>query len=246
MTADLQSRPDSRGYSGSAGAVAFLGLQRQAMVEAHAGSGREPSRANRPAGETEQVRTARGTRARSSDLEGARRLDEVLDRLNPTDRALYDLGCSVLAVLSEPQTAESFLSSDIGPTLYAHLAQRYGHMPPPPTRAGRKLAAWQERLAKKLLSADLAEDVSLDGVAHACGLSANRFIQAFRNTTGLTPFAWLRAVRVGRARELLCESSLSLAQITYDCGFADQAHFTRAFAAVVGVTPGAWRRAHRA
>jgi AraC family transcriptional regulator len=101
-------------------------------------------------------------------------------------------------------------------------------------------------LAKSTLTADLTEDLSLEAVAGACRLSPNRFGRAFRNTTGLTPFAWARAVRIGRARELLCESSLLLAQITDDCGFADQAHFTQKFSALVGVTRGAWRRAHRA
>ena len=41
-------------------------------------------------------------------------------------------------------------------------------------------------------------------------------------------------------------SPLALAQIAYECGFADQSHFTRVFTAAVGATPGAWRRARRA
>lgn len=243
MIANLQSQAEHRGQTGFAGNASAQGLKRGMLAEMHSGLGCEPNTPRRFDGETTRALGKRSTR--TPDPEGARRADELLARLDPAD-FLYDLGRSVLAVLSEPQTANLFLSSDIAPTLYAHLVQRFGHMPPPPTRAGRGLAAWQERTAKKLLAADLTEAVYLDPIAKACGLSPNRFIKAFRATTGLTPFAWLRAVRVGRARELLCESSLSLAQITYDCGFSDQAHFTRSFTALVGVTPGAWRRAHRA
>jgi AraC-like DNA-binding protein len=74
----------------------------------------------------------------------------------------------------------------------------------------------------------------------------SRFVRLFRMTTGMPPYRWVRAFRLEQAKELLFNSSLSLAQIAYDCGFADQSHFTRAFAAATGTTPGAWRRARRA
>ncbi len=180
------------------------------------------------------------------DLEGTRRIDHLLVRLDTSQSAMHQLGCALLAALRNPQTADLLLSSDAAPALYDRLAQRYGHLPSPPTRAGRRLAPWQEHLAKKLLTADLSEELSVSVVADRCGLSPNRFAQAFRNSTGLSPSKWLRAARVGRAKDLLQESSLSLTQITYECGFADQAQFTKVFAAVVGVTPGAWRRSRRA
>ncbi len=81
--------------------------------------------------------------------------------------------------------------------------------------------------------------------AAACGLPLGRFARAFRETVGMPPYRWLRGFRVERAKELLLASKLALAQIAYDCGFADQSHFTRVFTQVVGTTPGAWRRARR-
>ncbi len=182
----------------------------------------------------------------ANDPEGACRIDQLLVRLDTSHSAMHQLGRALLTALRNPQTADLLLSGDIAPAIYDRLAQRYGHLPTPPTRAGTKLALWQERLAKKLLADDLSETVSVPAVAERCGLSLARFLQAFRNTTGLSPCKWLRAVRVGRAKELLSETSLSLTQITYECGFYDQAQFTRVFAAQVGVPPGAWRRSRRA
>jgi AraC-like DNA-binding protein len=110
--------------------------------------------------------------------------------------------------------------------------------------AGR-LTPSQEHKAKALLSGDLTREPSIPAVAIACGLPPGRFVRAFRLTTGVPPHRWLRQFRVSRAQDLLFGSRLSLAQIAYDCGFADQSHFTRVFATAVGVTPGAWRRLRR-
>jgi AraC-like DNA-binding protein len=109
-------------------------------------------------------------------------------------------------------------------------------------KSGVRLTNRQEQTAKENLVAHLTQELSITGIAEACGMSTRRFVRAFRHTTGITPHRWLRAVRIERAKELLRNSSFSLAQIAHDCGFADQSHFTRVFRAGVGITPGAWRR----
>jgi AraC family transcriptional regulator len=107
------------------------------------------------------------------------------------------------------------------------------------------LTASQEQKAKEQLVADLRSPPSIVAVADACGFPVRRFLRAFRKATGMPPHRWLRAFRVERAKALLQRSPLPLAQVAYDCGFADQSHLTRVFAAAVGTTPGAWRLAHR-
>jgi AraC-like DNA-binding protein len=41
----------------------------------------------------------------------------------------------------------------------------------------------------------------------------------------------------------MLQSTLPLAQIASDCGFSDQAHFSRQFLQLTGESPGSWRRA---
>jgi AraC family transcriptional regulator len=55
--------------------------------------------------------------------------------------------------------------------------------------------------------------------------------------TGFSPHQYVREERVSRARLLLAEHRLSLAEIADELGFSDQSHFTRTFRAVAGVTP---------
>ena len=94
------------------------------------------------------------------------------------------------------------------------------------------------------MSESLNEDIPLRRLANECGLSVRHFARAFRQSTGYSPHRWLLKHRVYHARELLSNRALSLPDVAFSCGFADQSHFTRVFSAMIGVSPGAWRRAN--
>jgi AraC-like DNA-binding protein len=110
----------------------------------------------------------------------------------------------------------------------------------PVTRGG--LAPWQLRRAKQILISRLDEPISLAELARACKLSPGHFARAFRQTAGQPPHRWLMEQRIEKAKQLLVDTTLSLAQIAQNCGFADQSHFTRVFAQLVQSSPGQWRR----
>jgi AraC family transcriptional regulator len=105
------------------------------------------------------------------------------------------------------------------------------------------LAPWQIRRVTEYLSAHLADDVQLHTVCDLVKLSRSYFSRAFKISTGLAPHQWLLQARIAKAKQLLLESSLPLAQIAVDIGFADQAHFTRTFGRATGQSPRAWQRA---
>jgi AraC family transcriptional regulator len=104
------------------------------------------------------------------------------------------------------------------------------------------LAPWQERLAKQRLSSGIQRTVQIADIAGSCRLSKGHFVTAFTNTVGLSPYRWFTECRVGRAKQMLANSSLTLVEIALDCGFSDQSHFTKAFRRIAGTTPGVWRR----
>jgi AraC family transcriptional regulator len=113
---------------------------------------------------------------------------------------------------------------------------------PPAARAIGGLSGWRLRRAIDFMAEHAAEDLALDDLAASVDLSAKHFARAFRQSTGIPPHRWLIERRIDRAKAMLVEGDLSLAEIALACGFADQSHFTAAFRKSVGATPGGFRR----
>ena len=120
--------------------------------------------------------------------------------------------------------------------LAALLFRRYGRPPGPPAPECREEVA----AACAFLEANYRERVSLDGLCRHVGLSKAALLRAFARWKGITPYRYLEAVRVNRARELL-GLGVAPAQAAAETGFADQSHFTRYFTRFSGLTPGAYR-----
>lgn len=94
-------------------------------------------------------------------------------------------------------------------------------------------------LLQAMRLAVLGGEWQVAGVARRCGVSRERLHQVTTRRLGLAPSDYLRTLRLHRAKELL-EINPSLAHIAAECGFADQAHFTRWFRKAFGYTPGDW------
>ena len=83
-------------------------------------------------------------------------------------------------------------------------------------------------------------------MAQAAGLSVSRLHALFQAELDTSPHAWLRDVRLARARTWLAETTAPIAGIALAAGFSDQSALTRALRDATGMTPGAYRRASRA
>lgn len=105
-------------------------------------------------------------------------------------------------------------------------------------------APWQMRRVNELVESDLSGDLRLNRLASECGLSASYFCRCFRITFGTSVHRFVVSKRVERARRLLLQSNLPLAEIALEAGFSDQAVFSRTFGAVVGTPPARWRTEH--
>jgi AraC-like DNA-binding protein len=96
------------------------------------------------------------------------------------------------------------------------------------------------RRARDYLTEHYATDLGLEELAAVAGLSRAHLIRAFRKEFHITPHAFLTDIRIRAARRRLQAGELP-AEVALECGFADQAHFTRHFKARTGLTPGQYR-----
>ena len=138
---------------------------------------------------------------------------------------------SVIELLN--RTAELLLTKARG------LAQKYRHHHDIP----RSLAPWQARRITAHINANLETALRVEDLARIARLSESYFARAFCGSFGCPPHRFVTLCRLERAKELMLEPDVSLRQIATDCGFADQAHFSRIFLRFVGVSPARWRRA---
>jgi len=88
--------------------------------------------------------------------------------------------------------------------------------------------------------AHCAEAFTIEDLARVAGITPRHLIRSFRKATGLPPHAYLRQLRVERARGMLREDT-PLAEVALAAGFADQSHLTRVFRQLTGTTPGRYR-----
>ncbi|PLP61364.1 AraC family transcriptional regulator [Mesorhizobium loti] len=79
-------------------------------------------------------------------------------------------------------------------------------------------------------------------LANAVGLSRFHFWRAFKQSTGMTPYAYMAKRRLEKASVMLRTTTLSATEIAMACHFATPSHFTTVFKRDFGITPTEFRR----
>lgn len=183
-----------------------------------------------------------------AEEEGVPAIDDLKYELGDCGKhdAVLRLGNALLPAFEQPNQANRLFVDHVCMALCAHVICAFGgYERGQLSHARGGLSPRQERIAKEIMHSNLDGEVPLEELARACGLSIGHFARAFRNTTGLPPHRWLLQRRLEKAKQEMCNTDASLADIALECGFADQSHFTRVFARAFGSSPGAWRRQHR-
>ncbi len=172
----------------------------------------------------------------------APRVEQLVWPQGAFDPIVHHLGQTLLSSLERPHHAPKIFLDHVLQAMNCHFVCSYGSMriSTQPFRGG--LSSLQMRRATEMLEANLDGDIALQQVAEACELSVSHFARAFKTTFRRPPYRWLIERRVDRARDLMANSRLPLADIAIQCGFADQSALNRSFKRIHGVAPGLWRR----
>jgi len=98
------------------------------------------------------------------------------------------------------------------------------------------------REAKKYIQDNFRNPLTLEEVSSYIGFNATYFSSLFKKDTGHNFLEYLSEIRIGKAKDLLKETNLSIANICEQVGYCDVKHFTKTFAKYTGLKPNEYRK----
>lgn len=93
----------------------------------------------------------------------------------------------------------------------------------------------------RFLETHMHEKLGVGALAAMVCLSVSHFHELFREITGVSPHQYVIQARLKRARHLLLETRLSLAEVSLQVGFSSQSAMTSAFRKHLQMTPASLR-----
>jgi transcriptional regulator GlxA family with amidase domain len=149
--------------------------------------------------------------------------------------------------------ALALVEEDLGPAIAREIARQLvlflrrpggqsqfsSHLAVEPAQRAslRELQGW--------IADHLAEDLSVPALAARAHMSPRNFARAFRREAGLTPAAYVEAVRLEHARMALERSDEPIDGVARRCGFGSVETMRRAFRRRLRVAPGDYRTRFR-
>ena len=172
---------------------------------------------------------------------------EIPSSIAECDKALQSLIDASAYAVEDESLGSSMFADYLSRTIAAQLIRTYSRS---------KLRGVGRNFGNIALSSTLAEAVdymvanidatiNLSDLAQATNRSPSHVARMFRTELGMPPHRYLISLRVEKAGRLLEKTSMSIAEIAYECGFAHQEHLTRLFRRHCNTTPAAYRRSKR-
>lgn len=105
--------------------------------------------------------------------------------------------------------------------------------------AGARVGVRNERLARavEILESELDEPLRTQDVADRVGLSPRQLERLFGRHLNCSPKKYRMEMRLGRARELLRQTDMTVINVALACGFTSPSHFSKCYRARFGETP---------
>jgi AraC family transcriptional regulator len=168
---------------------------------------------------------------------------ELLDNFGTRDVHLESLATRLLAELKVEGFASSIYVQSLANELAVHLLRHYSTAKKVTEPMVVSLPQYKLRRAMEYINDSLREDLTLERISDELAMSPYRFARGFKQAAGLTPHRYVIQCRMERAKSLLRETELSITEIAYDIGYANQSHFSVVFHRFTGQTPRSYRSA---
>jgi AraC family transcriptional regulator len=192
-----------------------------------------------------QLYLPRTTLERVADEANTATSTDLLERTAHSDPVTSRLLLSAADVLEGSEALDALFRQQLTDLLATRLLAAHTGLPTTIRPVTGGLAPKTLLRAIERLRSDSDADVSLAALASDAGLSRFHFCRAFKESTGLSPHAWLRQHRLEQAMNMLRDTDASIVSVAAALGYASQTAFAAAFRKLTGETPSDWRRRMR-
>ncbi|MBD5082747.1 MAG: helix-turn-helix transcriptional regulator [Clostridiales bacterium] len=96
--------------------------------------------------------------------------------------------------------------------------------------------------SKAFILSNYDKNISVNDIAYKALMSASFFSKVFKETTGFSPYDYLLAVRLDKAKELLQQTDDSVQNIAFKTGFNSTSNFIYFFKKQTGISPLKFRK----
>ncbi len=162
---------------------------------------------------------------------------ELHPRYKFSDGLLKQLATSLLAEFEQDGPADRIYAETLSQTLITHILKKHSVWKTTPPTQTFKLQPWKLNRIIEYINDNLEGDITLESIARTADLSPTYFAALFKRSTGLAPHQFVMSRRIEKAKELLSNTRISIADIAVQAGFSDQSHMTRLIRRHVGLTP---------
>lgn len=91
------------------------------------------------------------------------------------------------------------------------------------------------------INTGFASDVTLSGIAEEAGITPQYLSALFAKEVGTSFVAYLRAIRINKAKQLLKDGNKKINDIAFEVGYDDPQYFCRVFKIATGISPKSYR-----
>ena len=152
----------------------------------------------------------------------------MLDDITHTQPGFYRV-VKLLSILYELSVAEG--SHELSSTSFAHS----------------RISSDSRRVQKveEYIDNNYSSEIRLQTLSDMVGMTPTAFSRFFKLRTGKTISDYIIDIRLGVASRKLVDSTMSVAEICYDCGFNNVSNFNRIFKRKKGCSPKLFRENYR-
>lgn len=166
---------------------------------------------------------------------------ELIDRFAIRDPLLEQLALTFSAEVERGEHRDRLYFESVQTLLAVHLLRHHCTVKFTNSPKLGKLSPSKLQQILDYIQDNLDRDIGLADLAKVVQMSSHHFGKIFKQSTRVSPHQYVLQCRIDRAKKLLDNPQLTLADISQSVGFCDQSHFTNVFRRYTSMTPRQYR-----